>query len=122
MPQEAVLTMLIQGIVVVGVVFSCFAGLTVIEDFGHHPTALAATLDSLRARHPDARLTAVFEARSNTARTKRMQDAFTGALARTSMRSDLEGVTAAIAHPFLNSCPIIASGQRTDKCFYQLCS
>ena len=58
------------------------AGLTVIEDFGHHPTALAATLDSLRARHPDARLTAVFEARSNTARTKRMQDAFTGALAR----------------------------------------
>jgi NADH-quinone oxidoreductase subunit H len=31
MPQEAVLTMLIQGIIVVGVVFSCFAGLTVIE-------------------------------------------------------------------------------------------
>ncbi len=31
MPQEAVLTMLIQGIVVVGVVFSCFAGLTVVE-------------------------------------------------------------------------------------------
>ncbi len=31
MPQEAVLTMLIQGIVVVGIVFSCFAGLTVIE-------------------------------------------------------------------------------------------
>ena len=58
------------------------AGLTVIEDFGHHPTALAATLDSLRARHPSARLTAVFEARSNTARTKRMQDAFTDALAR----------------------------------------
>ena len=57
-------------------------GLTVIEDFGHHPTAVAATLDSLRARHPGARLTAVFEARSNTARTKRMQDAFTGALAR----------------------------------------
>ena len=31
MPQEAVLTMIIQGIVVVAVVFSCFAGLTVIE-------------------------------------------------------------------------------------------
>ena len=31
MPQEAVLTMLIQGIVVVGVVFSCFAGHTVVE-------------------------------------------------------------------------------------------
>lgn len=58
------------------------SGLTVIEDFGHHPTALAATLDSLRARHPGARLTAVFEARSNTARTKRMQASFTDALAR----------------------------------------
>ena len=31
MPQEAVLTMIIQAIVVVAVVFSCFAGLTVIE-------------------------------------------------------------------------------------------
>ncbi|MEY3608722.1 MAG: hypothetical protein RLZZ447_1510 [Verrucomicrobiota bacterium] len=58
------------------------AGLTVIEDFGHHPTALAATLDSLRARHPGARLTAVFEARSNTARLKRMQPAFMEALAK----------------------------------------
>jgi UDP-N-acetylmuramate: L-alanyl-gamma-D-glutamyl-meso-diaminopimelate ligase len=58
------------------------AGLTVIEDFGHHPTALAATLDSLRARHPGARLTAVFEARSNTARLKQMQPAFTAALAK----------------------------------------
>jgi UDP-N-acetylmuramate: L-alanyl-gamma-D-glutamyl-meso-diaminopimelate ligase len=58
------------------------AGLTVIEDFGHHPTALAATLNSLRARYPGARLSAVFEARSNTARTKRMQEAFTEALGR----------------------------------------
>ena len=31
MPQEAVLTMIIQAAIVVGVVFSCFAGLTVIE-------------------------------------------------------------------------------------------
>ncbi len=54
---------------------------TVIEDFGHHPTALAETLHSLRARYPGAMLTAVFEARSNTARTKSMQAGFMRALA-----------------------------------------
>ena len=56
-------------------------GITVIEDFGHHPTALAETLTSLRARFPAALLTAVFEPRSNTARTKALQAGFMRALA-----------------------------------------
>jgi len=56
------------------------AQLKVIEDFGHHPTALAETLHSLRNRYPGALLTAVFEPRSNTARTKVMQAGFTRAL------------------------------------------
>jgi UDP-N-acetylmuramate: L-alanyl-gamma-D-glutamyl-meso-diaminopimelate ligase len=56
--------------------------LTVIEDFGHHPTALVETLQSFRARFPNAVLTAVFEPRSNTARTKVMQAAFMRALAQ----------------------------------------
>jgi UDP-N-acetylmuramate: L-alanyl-gamma-D-glutamyl-meso-diaminopimelate ligase len=56
------------------------AALTVIEDFGHHPTAIAETLTSLRARHPGAVLTAVFEPRSNTARTKTLQGGFMRAL------------------------------------------
>jgi UDP-N-acetylmuramate: L-alanyl-gamma-D-glutamyl-meso-diaminopimelate ligase len=55
-------------------------GLTVIEDFGHHPTALGETLRSFRARFPGARLTAVFEPRSNTARVKTLQDDFRKAL------------------------------------------
>lgn len=55
--------------------------LTVIEDFGHHPTALAETLQSFRARYPGAVLTAVFEPRSNTARSKAMQGGFMRALA-----------------------------------------
>ncbi len=55
--------------------------LKVIEDFGHHPTALAETLTSLRARHPGLVISAVFEPRSNTARTKVMQAGFTRALA-----------------------------------------
>ena len=54
--------------------------LTVIEDFGHHPTALAETLHSFRARFPGATLTAVFEPRSNTARTKALQAGFLRAL------------------------------------------
>jgi UDP-N-acetylmuramate: L-alanyl-gamma-D-glutamyl-meso-diaminopimelate ligase len=56
--------------------------LTVIEDFGHHPTALAETLQSFRARFPGATLTAVFEPRSNTARTKTLQAGFMRALAQ----------------------------------------
>ena len=54
--------------------------LTVIEDFGHHPTALDLTLESLRARYPRHRLVACFEPRSNTAARKVMQDGFREAL------------------------------------------
>lgn len=56
-------------------------GITVIEDFGHHPTALAETLKSFRNRYPGATLTAVFEPRSNTARTNTLQAGFMAALA-----------------------------------------
>ncbi len=55
--------------------------LKVIEDFGHHPTALAETLQSFRARFPGHIIHAAFEPRSNTSRTKIMQAAFTRALA-----------------------------------------
>ncbi|MBM3825571.1 MAG: Mur ligase [Verrucomicrobia bacterium] len=54
--------------------------LTVIEDFGHHPTALDLTLESLRARYPQHRLVACFEPRSNTAARKVMQEGFREAL------------------------------------------
>jgi UDP-N-acetylmuramate: L-alanyl-gamma-D-glutamyl-meso-diaminopimelate ligase len=55
--------------------------LKVIEDFGHHPTALAATLQSFRARYPGHVIHAAFEPRSNTSRTKAMQAGFMRALA-----------------------------------------
>ncbi len=41
-------------------------GVTVYDDFAHHPTAIAATLSALRARVGDARIIAVLEPRSNT--------------------------------------------------------
>jgi UDP-N-acetylmuramate: L-alanyl-gamma-D-glutamyl-meso-diaminopimelate ligase len=56
------------------------AGITVVEDFGHHPTAIAETLRSFKSRFPDALLTAVFEPRSNTARVRTLQAGFERAL------------------------------------------
>ncbi|MBX3751439.1 MAG: Mur ligase [Opitutaceae bacterium] len=58
------------------------ARVKVLEDFGHHPTALAETLQALRQRYPGHLLTAVFEPRSNTARTKVLQGGFMRALAQ----------------------------------------
>jgi len=54
--------------------------LTVIEDFGHHPTAIAETLRSLRVRYPQHVLCAAFEPRSNTARTSVLLEGFIAAL------------------------------------------
>ncbi|HEX2485009.1 MAG TPA: Mur ligase domain-containing protein [Myxococcota bacterium] len=43
-------------------------GVTLVDDFAHHPTAVRETLAALRARYPGRRLVAVFEPRSNTSR------------------------------------------------------
>ncbi|MGA3080636.1 MAG: UDP-N-acetylmuramate:L-alanyl-gamma-D-glutamyl-meso-diaminopimelate ligase [Terracidiphilus sp.] len=45
-------------------------GITVIDDFAHHPTAIRETLRALRSLFPQARLWAVLEPRSNTLRRK----------------------------------------------------
>ncbi|HLK12515.1 MAG TPA: Mur ligase domain-containing protein [Candidatus Binatia bacterium] len=56
-------------------------GVTVIDDFAHHPTAVAGTLAALRLRYPGRRLRAVFEPRSNTSRRRVFQREFCDALA-----------------------------------------
>lgn len=43
-------------------------GITIIDDFGHHPTAIRETLKGLRGRYGGSRIWAVFEPRSNTTR------------------------------------------------------
>ncbi len=43
-------------------------GITVIDDFAHHPTAIAVTLQALRTRFAGRRLWAILEPRSNTLR------------------------------------------------------
>ena len=48
-------------------------GVTIIEDFAHHPTAIRETLRALRTVYSEARLWAILEPRSNTLRRKVLQ-------------------------------------------------
>lgn len=52
------------------------AGVTVLDDFAHHPTAVRLTLDALRLRFGGRRLWAIFEPRSNTSRRNVFQEAY----------------------------------------------
>ena len=49
-------------------------GVTVVDDFGHHPTAIRETLKALRLRYPHEKIWAVFEPRSNTTRRNIFQN------------------------------------------------
>jgi UDP-N-acetylmuramate: L-alanyl-gamma-D-glutamyl-meso-diaminopimelate ligase len=53
----------------------------VYDDFAHHPSAVALTVDALRRRHPDGRLIAVFEPRSATASRRLHQHLYADAFA-----------------------------------------
>ena len=56
-------------------------GATIIDDFGHHPTAMRETLQGLRHRYPHRRIWALFEPRSNTTRRAVFQKELPAALA-----------------------------------------
>ena len=56
-------------------------GITLIDDFAHHPTAVAGAIAALRLRYPRRRLWAVFEPRSNTSRRKIFQREYAQAFA-----------------------------------------
>jgi len=55
-------------------------GIKVIDDFGHHPTAIRETLLALRQRYPGHKIWAIFEPRSNTTRRAIFQTALPEAL------------------------------------------
>jgi len=59
----------------------CVRGVTVYDDFAHHPTAIATTLDGLRQRVGAARILAVLEPRSATMKLGVHRDTLAGALA-----------------------------------------
>ena len=54
--------------------------ITVIDDFAHHPTAIATTVDGLRRKVGTARILAVLEPRSNTMKLGTMKEALPGSL------------------------------------------
>ena len=56
-------------------------GITVMDDFAHHPTAVRETIEGIRQRYPERRLWAVFEPRSNTSRRNIHQAEYVSALA-----------------------------------------
>jgi UDP-N-acetylmuramate: L-alanyl-gamma-D-glutamyl-meso-diaminopimelate ligase len=53
-----------------------FKGITVVDDFAHHPTAVSETLKAARGRYPGRRLVVAFEPRTNTSRRKIFQEAY----------------------------------------------
>jgi UDP-N-acetylmuramate: L-alanyl-gamma-D-glutamyl-meso-diaminopimelate ligase len=57
------------------------AGVTVVDDFAHHPTALEVTIAAARQRWPDRRLVIAFEPRSLTAARRSFQSAYLESLA-----------------------------------------
>ncbi len=56
-------------------------GVTVVDDFAHHPTAVEKTLEALRQRYPGRRLVALFEPRSLTAGRRFFFEAYRQAFA-----------------------------------------
>jgi UDP-N-acetylmuramate: L-alanyl-gamma-D-glutamyl-meso-diaminopimelate ligase len=66
-------------------------GITIIDDFAHHPTAIRETLRALRTSYPGRRLWAVLEPRSNTLRRNVFEDALVDSLALAD-RSIIAGV------------------------------
>lgn len=56
-------------------------GITLVDDFAHHPTAVAGVIAALRLRYRNRRLWAVFEPRSNTSRRKVFQQEYVQAFA-----------------------------------------
>jgi UDP-N-acetylmuramate: L-alanyl-gamma-D-glutamyl-meso-diaminopimelate ligase len=57
------------------------AGVVVVDDFAHHPTAVRETIAAVAARYPGRRVRAVFEPRSNTSRRRLHQAEYAAALA-----------------------------------------
>jgi UDP-N-acetylmuramate: L-alanyl-gamma-D-glutamyl-meso-diaminopimelate ligase len=58
------------------------AGVTVIDDFAHHPTAVAGTIEAISQKYAGSRVVALLEPRTNTSRRALFQDDYVNALSR----------------------------------------
>ena len=70
------------------------AGVTVVDDFAHHPTAVRGVVTAARERFPGRRVVAIFEPRSYTAQRREFQEAYRAALGTAD-----RVVLAALFHP-----------------------
>lgn len=104
-----------------------FSGVTLIEDFAHHPTAVSAVLQSAREIYPGRRLLALFEPRSNTSRKNIFQEEYQKALSladlifcmeayNSSSIPESERFSSKLLVDHLNQSK--ASALSRDSCFY----
>ena len=85
-------------------------GITVYDDFAHHPTAIRASLEGLRARVGRSRILAVLEPRSNTMRRGAMKEALPASLAG----ADLTYLYT--AHMDWEAAPVFGAAARDVRC------
>ena len=79
-------------------------GVTVVDDFAHHPTAIGLAIDGLRQKYPNRRLWILFEPRSNTTR----RNIFQGDLANALKKADM------VVIPAIPNPEKFAEGERLD--------
>src|SRR5262249_18909187 len=92
-------------------------GITIIDDFAHHPTAIAATLTALRVRYRGARLWAIFEPRSNTLRRRVLQKDLINSLALADevIITPIFKPEAVPEHERLTTSSVVAGIKRQDR-------
>ncbi len=79
-PQEALDSLAsFQGVKRRQEILGEYGGITVIDDFAHHPTAVHVTCSGVKAAFPGRRLVAVFEPRTNTSRRAFFQNSYASA-------------------------------------------
>jgi UDP-N-acetylmuramate: L-alanyl-gamma-D-glutamyl-meso-diaminopimelate ligase len=93
------------------------AGVTVVDDFGHHPTAIRETLKALRLKYPRERIWAVFEPRSNTTRRNVFQTELVAAFADADavVVSEVARLEQLAAHERLNPMKLIQDLTESGK-------
>lgn len=89
-------------------------GISVYDDFAHHPTAIRATLEGLRARVGSARIIAVLEPRSNTMKLGTMKEALAGSLA------EADAAFVYTSGLGWDPVPVFAGTQRRVNCIAEL--
>ncbi len=80
-------------------------GVRIIDDFAHHPTAVAETVEAVRLRYPEGRLFAIFEPRTATSSRKFFQDAYGRAFS-----SATETIIAAVGRKELDASEKLDTG------------